>query len=67
MWLDNNLIGTQSTENSPYVFSSSTFAYMKVTLGFADPATLDSNPGWPLRNLLMLAAQQWYVYVHGYS
>ena len=24
----------------------------KLTIGFCDPSTLDSNPGWPLRNFL---------------
>ena len=28
-----------------------------LTIGFCDPSTLDSNPGWPLRNLLMLMSQ----------
>jgi len=32
-------------------------------LGFCDPSTSDSNPGWPLRNLLILAAKEWYVRV----
>jgi len=28
-------------------------------VGFCDPSTLETNPGWPLRNFLMLLAQQW--------
>ncbi|KAL8594890.1 hypothetical protein ACOMHN_038453 [Nucella lapillus] len=28
----------------------------KVLAGFCDPSTLDSNPGWPLRNLITLLA-----------
>ena len=28
-----------------------------VALGFADPGTLEANPGWPLRNLLALVAR----------
>ncbi|KAE8612792.1 hypothetical protein XENTR_v10012990 [Xenopus tropicalis] len=31
----------------------------KVTLGFCDPCTLPQYPGWPLRNLLVLAAYHW--------
>jgi ubiquitin-like modifier-activating enzyme ATG7 len=31
----------------------------EVMLGYCDPSTLPSNPGWPLRNLLMLASQLW--------
>ncbi|RUS13392.1 LOW QUALITY PROTEIN: hypothetical protein BC937DRAFT_95397, partial [Endogone sp. FLAS-F59071] len=30
-------------------------------LGFADPSSLPSNPGWPLRNLLVLVHRQWNV------
>ena len=30
-----------------------------VTIGFCDPSTLESNPGWPLRNLMILVAQNW--------
>lgn len=30
-------------------------------LAFSDPCNLDSNPGWPLRNLLLLAAARWHV------
>ncbi|KAK3248623.1 Ubiquitin-like modifier-activating enzyme ATG7 [Cymbomonas tetramitiformis] len=31
----------------------------EVILAFCDPCNLPSNPGWPLRNLLLLAAAQW--------
>uniref|UniRef100_A0A8C7XHT0 Ubiquitin-like modifier-activating enzyme ATG7 n=1 Tax=Oryzias sinensis TaxID=183150 RepID=A0A8C7XHT0_9TELE len=31
----------------------------KVTVGFYDPCTLSQHPGWPLRNLLALLANQW--------
>ncbi|XP_065918994.1 ubiquitin-like modifier-activating enzyme ATG7 [Dysidea avara] len=31
----------------------------KVVVGFCDPCTLESNPGWPLRNFLALIAKQW--------
>ncbi|RUP47568.1 hypothetical protein BC936DRAFT_145578 [Jimgerdemannia flammicorona] len=30
-------------------------------LAFADPSSLPSNPGWPLRNLLVLAHRRWNV------
>ncbi len=30
-----------------------------VTIGFCDPSTLEANPGWPLRNFLILVAQNW--------
>ncbi len=30
-----------------------------VTIGFCDPSTLETNPGWPLRNFLILVAQNW--------
>ena len=30
-------------------------------LCFCDPCTLDAHPGWPLRNLLTLAAVHWSV------
>ena len=30
-----------------------------VTVGFCDPSTLERNPGWPLRNFLILLAQSW--------
>ncbi|XP_046853731.1 ubiquitin-like modifier-activating enzyme ATG7 isoform X2 [Xenia sp. Carnegie-2017] len=30
-----------------------------VTVGFADPCTLKSNPGWPLRNFLALIGVHW--------
>ena len=32
---------------------------LQLVLGMSDPSTLETNPGWPLRNFLMLAAQQW--------
>ena len=28
-----------------------------LALGFADPGTLESNPGWPLRNLLAVVSK----------
>ena len=31
----------------------------RAMLGFADPCTLPDHPGWPLRNLLVLAAARW--------
>ncbi|XP_029456633.1 ubiquitin-like modifier-activating enzyme ATG7 [Rhinatrema bivittatum] len=31
----------------------------KVTIGVYDPCTLSHYPGWPLRNLLVLAAYKW--------
>ncbi|XP_070559698.1 ubiquitin-like modifier-activating enzyme ATG7 [Ptychodera flava] len=31
----------------------------KVIVGFCDPSTMDSYPGWPLRNLLTLVAYHW--------
>uniref|UniRef100_A0A672G4R2 Ubiquitin-like modifier-activating enzyme ATG7 n=1 Tax=Salarias fasciatus TaxID=181472 RepID=A0A672G4R2_SALFA len=31
----------------------------KVTVGVYDPCTLSQHPGWPLRNLLVLLANQW--------
>ncbi|XP_075431054.1 ubiquitin-like modifier-activating enzyme ATG7 isoform X2 [Ascaphus truei] len=36
----------------------------KVTFGFYDPCTLPQYPGWPLRNLLVLAAYQWGGRLH---
>ncbi|KAF9118329.1 Autophagy protein 7 [Mortierella sp. 14UC] len=33
----------------------------QVIVGFADPSSLDSNPGWPLRNLLALLQYRWKV------
>ncbi|GJJ75972.1 ubiquitin-like modifier-activating enzyme ATG7 [Entomortierella parvispora] len=33
----------------------------QITVGFADPSSLDHNPGWPLRNLLALIQYQWKV------
>lgn len=38
------------------VFQSST---ANVMIGFCDPSTLDTNPGWPLRNFLILVSQTW--------
>ncbi|CAH2313183.1 ubiquitin-like modifier-activating enzyme ATG7 isoform X1 [Pelobates cultripes] len=35
----------------------------KVTFGFYDPCTLSQYPGWPLRNLLVLAAYHWWSLV----
>lgn len=32
-------------------------------LGLDDPSTAVSNPGWPLRNFLVLAAKHWYVVI----
>lgn len=40
-------------------FSSEKLNSGKVLLGFADPSTMESNPGWPLRNFLSLAAFHW--------
>lgn len=34
---------------------------LQVIIGFADPSSLDSNPGWPLRNLLALVQYRWKV------
>uniref|UniRef100_A0A3B5AB76 Ubiquitin-like modifier-activating enzyme ATG7 n=1 Tax=Stegastes partitus TaxID=144197 RepID=A0A3B5AB76_9TELE len=31
----------------------------KVTVGVYDPCTLSQHPGWPLRNVLVLLANQW--------
>ncbi|KAG0369639.1 Autophagy protein 7 [Gamsiella multidivaricata] len=31
----------------------------RMIIGFADPSSLDSHPGWPLRNLLTLINHQW--------
>ncbi|KAM8930759.1 ubiquitin-like modifier-activating enzyme ATG7 [Pelodytes ibericus] len=31
----------------------------KICIGFYDPCTLSQYPGWPLRNMLVLAAYQW--------
>ncbi|KAG0018442.1 Autophagy protein 7 [Entomortierella chlamydospora] len=33
----------------------------QIIVGFADPSSLDSNPGWPLRNLLALIQYQWKI------
>ncbi|KAG0246054.1 ubiquitin-like conjugating enzyme [Mortierella sp. GBAus27b] len=33
----------------------------QVIVGFADPSSLDSHPGWPLRNLLALVHYRWKV------
>ncbi|XP_048589393.1 ubiquitin-like modifier-activating enzyme ATG7 [Nematostella vectensis] len=34
-------------------------ASRKLMVGFADPTTLPSNPGWPLRNFLLFLAFHW--------
>jgi len=42
---------------------------LQVVVGFCDPCTLESNPGWPLRNFLALIAKQWcvtFVYLYDY-
>ncbi|XP_045165105.2 ubiquitin-like modifier-activating enzyme ATG7 [Mercenaria mercenaria] len=31
----------------------------KVVFGFADPSTMESHPGWPLRNYLALISHHW--------
>ena len=31
----------------------------KLMIGFCDPSTLDSNPGWPLRNFLYFISHTW--------
>lgn len=31
----------------------------KIMFGFADPCTLDANPGWPLRNYLIYISYHW--------
>ena len=33
----------------------------KVWLCMADPSNNPDHPGWPLRNMLLLAAKQWQV------
>lgn len=33
--------------------------FLQVTVGVYDPCTLSQHPGWPLRNLLVLLANQW--------
>uniref|UniRef100_A0A8C5HAL0 Ubiquitin-like modifier-activating enzyme ATG7 n=1 Tax=Gouania willdenowi TaxID=441366 RepID=A0A8C5HAL0_GOUWI len=35
------------------------FSAKQVTVGVYDPCTLSQHPGWPLRNLLVLLANQW--------
>jgi ubiquitin-like modifier-activating enzyme ATG7 len=35
--------------------------FLQVIVGFADPSSLDSHPGWPLRNLLALVHYRWKV------
>jgi len=32
-----------------------------VRVGFADPSALAANPGWPLRNFLVLLRKHWKV------
>ena len=41
------------------VFKSGSGEKNRLTVGFCDPSTLDSNPGWPLRNFLYLISQNW--------
>ena len=31
----------------------------RLTIGFCDPSTLESNPGWPLRNFLYFVSHTW--------
>lgn len=33
----------------------------QVAVGVADPSNLAGHPGWPLRNMLLLAARRWGV------
>ncbi|KAG0294117.1 Autophagy protein 7 [Dissophora globulifera] len=33
----------------------------EIIVGFADPSSLDSHPGWPLRNLLAMILHQWKI------
>uniref|UniRef100_A0A8D2JC19 Ubiquitin-like modifier-activating enzyme ATG7 n=1 Tax=Varanus komodoensis TaxID=61221 RepID=A0A8D2JC19_VARKO len=35
----------------------------KLTLGVYDPCNFAQYPGWPLRNMLVLAAHKWYVLI----
>jgi len=35
--------------------------YQKI-VGFADPSSLPTNPGWPLRNLLVLLQRRWNIH-----
>lgn len=43
----------------PKLRESASGSDTEVFLGFIDPCTLPQNPGWPLRNLLTLAALKW--------
>ncbi|KAM4651994.1 ubiquitin-like modifier-activating enzyme ATG7 [Discoglossus pictus] len=57
------------TENTVSMASLKTFYDFykdskKITLGLYDPCTLSQYPGWPLRNLLALAAFHWGSRVH---
>ncbi|XP_019360642.1 PREDICTED: ubiquitin-like modifier-activating enzyme ATG7 isoform X4 [Gavialis gangeticus] len=36
----------------------------KVTIGVYDPGNFAQYPGWPLRNILVLAAQRWGSHLH---
>ncbi|KAM9325430.1 ubiquitin-like modifier-activating enzyme ATG7 [Gastrophryne carolinensis] len=51
------------TENSFNLFPLDKFNFFKekdkVILGVYDPCTLSQYPGWPLRNVLVLAAYRW--------
>lgn len=44
-----------SLENTEYYLQKG----QKILFGFADPSTLEQNPGWPLRNYLMLISYYW--------
>jgi len=45
--------------DSPINYSS-LFRHQRI-VGFADPSSLPANPGWPLRNFLVLLQHQWLV------
>lgn len=36
----------------------------QVTLAVYDPCNFAQYPGWPLRNLLVLATQKWYLFLN---
>nr|CAG8504393.1 2187_t:CDS:10 [Entrophospora candida] len=57
--LDNKeiVIGSLSDWNSFY----KEYDENERMIGFADPSGLPTNPGWPLRNLLVLARYQWNI------
>ena len=38
---------------------------VQIMFGFADPCTLELNPGWPLRNYLLYVSYHWYVCLEG--